>query len=181
MGWPAASAGLIGFGKIHLFGGETLLAIDGSPGWRSMPTAQELLIDGLVTASTIPGRQLGRDHEAVMVLLLLAGRGLVAVETVHPLLGVQAHLIFVDHRILGPSMTFRAFSGGTYKVCAGLFGLHLRPRPVEQKRCQDEGKCNHHGQENGSKRHAAALSTKNTADAGARQRTNPAIVVGGQS
>lgn len=98
-----------------------------------MAAVQELLIDRLVTAPTISGGELGGDDETVMVLLFLAGGGLVTVETVDAFPGVRAHLVFVDHGILGSRMTFGAFSGGANEICAGLLGLDLWPCPIEEE------------------------------------------------
>jgi hypothetical protein len=107
-----------------------------------MATVQKLLIDVFVAAAAVPRGQLGGDHEAVMILFALAGSGLMAVEAVHTFLGVQAHLVFVNHRILSPGVAFSAFSGGPHEIRRGLVGLDLRPRAIEQERCQNEGKCN---------------------------------------
>ena len=107
-----------------------------------MAAVQELLIDGLVTASAISGRQLGRDHEAVMVFLFLSGRGLVTVEAVHAFAGVRAHLVFVDDGILRPGVTLGTFPGGAHKVRVGLLGFDLGPCAVQQESSEDQGKGN---------------------------------------
>jgi hypothetical protein len=118
---------------------------------------QELLIDVLVTASAIASGQFGGDDEAVMILFILTGCGLMAVKAVHAFPGMQTHLVFVNHRILSARVTLRALSRGPHQFRAGLIGLKLRPRPVYKERGQNQGEGNHDSQENGSKRHSAPL------------------------
>jgi hypothetical protein len=67
-----------------------------------------------MAASAVPGSQFGGDYEAIVVLLVLPGRRLVAVQAVDALPRVQAHLVFVDHRILRPGMAFDKLSGGVH-------------------------------------------------------------------
>jgi len=103
-----------------------------------MATVQKLLIDVFVAAAAVPRGQLGGDHEAVMILFALAGSGLMAVEAVHTFLGVQAHLVFVNHRILSPGVAFSAFSGGPHEIRRGLvvstFGLARLSRNAARMR-----------------------------------------------
>lgn len=142
-----------------------------------MATVQKLLIDVFVAAAAVPRGQLAGDHEAVMILFVLAGSGLMAVEAVHTFLGVQAHLVFVNHRILSPGVAFSAFSGGPHEIRSGLVGLDLRPRAIEQERCQNECKCNDNGDEHRSKRHSKPQSVKNAVYPGPAD-DNGNIVVG---
>ena len=111
-----------------------------------MATVQKLLIDVFVAAAAVPRGQLGGDQEAVMILFVLAGSGLMAVEAVHTFLGVQAHLVFVNHRILSPGVAFSTFSGGPHEIRSGLVGLDLRParrlRPGKDARPQDSAPAN---------------------------------------
>lgn len=60
-----------------------------------VPAAEELLIDRLVTTPAVARRQLRRDHEPMVIVLLLTARGLVTVETVDTLLRVHAHFVLV--------------------------------------------------------------------------------------
>lgn len=118
-----------------------------------MAAAQELLVDALVATPAIPGGQLGRDHEAVMVLLFLPGRGLVTLQAVDALAGVHAHFIFVDDRILGASVALGAFPCGSDQVCAGLLGFNLGPSSIDQECGQDECECNDYRDEYRTKGH----------------------------
>src|SRR6476661_3208176 len=70
------------------------------PRRRRVSAAQEFLIHRLVTAAAVAGGQLARDDEPVMLLSLLAGGGLMAIEAVDAALRVTAHLVFVDDRVL---------------------------------------------------------------------------------
>src|SRR5215472_7300295 len=122
---------LIGLRKIHLVGGEPLLAVDRSPRGRCVAAAQELLINVLVAAAAVTRCQLAGDYETVVIYLLLPRRRLVAVETIHALSSVRAHLILVHHRVLGSGVTFSALSGGPDQVRTRLLRLHFRPGAVE--------------------------------------------------
>ena len=82
----------------------------------------------------------------MMVLLVLARGGLVAVEAVHALPGVGAHLIFVDDGILRPSVALGTFPSRPNKLGVGLGSLHLRSCPIQQKCRQDKGKRDDYGQ-----------------------------------
>ena len=149
----ASASGLIGFREVHLLGRQPLLAIDGSPRWSGMAAAQELLVDTFVATPAIARGQLGRDHEPVMVLLLLSGRGLVAFQAVHALAGVQAHFIFVDDRVLGASVTLGAFAGSSDQVGAGLLGFYFGSRTIDQECGHDECEGNDYCDEDRAKRH----------------------------
>jgi hypothetical protein len=93
---PARASRLVGFGKVHLLGRQSLLAINRGPGRRGVPAAQELLVDAFVAASAIAGGQSGCDHEAVVVFLFLSLGRLMAVDAVHPFPRMYAHFVFVD-------------------------------------------------------------------------------------
>ena len=118
-----------------------------------MAAVQKLLIDGLVTASAISGRQLRRDHETVMIFLFLASRGLVTVETVDAFAGVGAHLVFVDDGILRTGVTLGTFPGGTDKVRVGLLGFDLGTCAVQQESSEDQRKGDDDRQKDGTERH----------------------------
>ena len=106
-----------------------------------MATVQKLLIDVFVAAAAVPRGQLGGDHEAVMILFALAGSGLMAVEAVHTFLGVQAHLVFVNHGVLQARVALGAFSRGTHEVSAGLIGFGPGPGAIDQKCSQNQSEC----------------------------------------
>ena len=68
-----------------------------------MTASQKLLVNLLVAASAVARSQpVSADDKTVMLFFLLSGGGLVAFQAVHALLGVLAHLVFVDDRLLGP-------------------------------------------------------------------------------
>src|SRR5690348_2047315 len=60
----------------NLFGLESLLPINRSPGDRRVSASHELLIDPFVTTAAVSCRQFGDDCEAMMVLPFLLLRGL---------------------------------------------------------------------------------------------------------
>src|SRR5215472_4554952 len=98
-----------------------------------MAAAQELLIDVFMAATAVPCRQLGRNHEAVVIFLLLSGGGLMAVQATHTFGSVQAHFIGVDYGILSAHMTLCAFSGSTNQLGAGLRRLNFGSGTIHQK------------------------------------------------
>src|SRR5262245_51094188 len=83
IGRSLAAALVILLAKSHLLGSKILVAIDGRPGWRRMPAAQKLLIDLFVTGPAVARRQPGGDDEAVVILALLPGGGLMAIEAIN--------------------------------------------------------------------------------------------------
>ena len=112
-----------------------------------MPTVQELLVDVFVATTAVSGRKLSGDRETVMIFLLLPRGGLMAIEAVHTLLGVHAHLVFVNDRVLRSRMALGAFSGGADQVRGGLFGFDLRTRAIDQESGEDKGKGDDYGEE----------------------------------
>src|SRR5579859_1591452 len=149
----AGASWLIGFGKIHLLGGESFFAIDGGPGGSGMAAAEELLVDAFVAAAAISRGELGGDDEAVVVFLVLSGRGLVALKAVDAFAGVRAHLVFVHDGVLGALVALGAFSGGADQSGRGLFGFHLGTGAIEEKRSKDQREGDDEGEEDRTKRH----------------------------
>lgn len=84
--------------------------MDGGPTRRRVAATEEFLIDVLVAGAAIASRKVSANHKSVVIDLLLAGPGLVAVETIHIFLRVNRHLVFVNDRVLKASVTFGAFS-----------------------------------------------------------------------
>lgn len=73
-----------------------------------MAAAQKLLVDIFMAAATVTCCQLTcRNHETVMVFLLLPGRSLMAIQAVHALLSVLAHLILNTACASDTRRTFR--------------------------------------------------------------------------
>jgi hypothetical protein len=104
------AAGLELLAESDLFRRETLFAVHRSPTWRGVAAPQELLVDAFVAGSAVPRGQMGTDHKAVMIRLLLSGRGLVAVEAVYALFRMGRHFIFVHDRVLETCVAFRTLS-----------------------------------------------------------------------
>ena|SRR5690242_10685683 len=116
-----------------------------------MTAVQELLVDRLVTAAAISGRELRRDDKAVMVLLLLTRSRLMAFEAADAFAGVLAHFIFVDHRVLRARVALGTLAGSAHQGGAGLLGFRRWACSIDQEGCQDQGKRNHDGKEDRSK------------------------------
>src|SRR5215470_6076590 len=155
--WISGATGtsrLIGLRKIHLLGGEPLLAMDRSPRGRCVAAAQELLINALVAAAAVTRCQLAGDYETVVIPLLLPRRWLVAVQAIHALSRVHAHLILVHYRVLGSRVTFCALSGGPDQVRSRFLRLHFRPGAVDQQCRQDKRERQNHSEKERAKRHA---------------------------
>ncbi len=108
----------------------------------------------LVARAAVAGGQMRADNESVVIDLLLAGGGLVAVKAVHALFGVRGHLVFVDNRVLEPRMTLGAFARRPHKVGGWLRGFDARPRSIDKKSSQNERKRDDDSDEHGTKRHA---------------------------
>src|SRR5579872_3652304 len=112
-----------------------------------MAAAQELLVNVLVTASAIARGELRGDHESVVIFLLLARCRLVTFETVDPLAGVGAHLVFVDNRILSTSMALGALTCSPDEIGRGLFSFRLRTGAIDQECGENQGKGDDDGNE----------------------------------
>src|SRR3954465_11203625 len=91
-------SGLILFSKRYLFSRQSLGAVNSRPRNRCVPATLKLVIDALMTSTTIAGGQLGSDNKPIVVLALLIRSGLVTVETSDALLAVTTHFIFVHNR-----------------------------------------------------------------------------------
>src|SRR6185437_1613393 len=117
---PARASRLIRLRKLYLFRTQSLLAVDRSPRRPSMAATQKLLVDILVTAAAVAGRQFGRDDEPVMFLFLLSGRWLMTVEAIHTFLSMQAHLVFVHYGILNSRVAFCALALPLARTNSGL-------------------------------------------------------------
>jgi hypothetical protein len=161
----ARAAGLIRFRKIYLLGRQSFFAVNRGPGRRRMPAVQKLLVDIFMATAAIPGREFGGNYEAVVILLFLAGGGLVAIQAIHAFTGVQAQFVLMDHRILSAGVTFGTLAAGAHKLRAGLFRFNLWPRPVQQERGYDQREGNHNGQEDGAKEHFHLYPTANSKSA----------------
>ena len=118
-----------------------------------MATAQELLIDRFVAAAAIARGQFGCDHKSVMIFLLLARRGLVALKAIDPFAGMRAHLVLVNDRILSTGVAFRAFPCRAHQIGGRLIGFDLGTSSVNQKRGEDKRERNDDGNEDGTERH----------------------------
>src|SRR4051812_41606116 len=132
---------LVALGECDLVRLQCVLTEDSRPRSRRVAAAEVLLIDRFVAASTVAGRQLRRDHEAVMVLLRLALGRLMTVEAVDAALRVAAQLVFMDDRVLLPGMALGALARRAHEVDRGLFGLNPRPGAIHEKRADDQSTC----------------------------------------
>jgi len=74
----------------------------------------------------------------MVLLLLLAVGGLMAVEAVDALLRMPAHLVLVDDGVLLPDVTFGALAGRADKGGGRLIGLDAWPLTVDQKCREDQ-------------------------------------------
>jgi hypothetical protein len=85
------------FAEDNLFWTQTLFAVDGGPTRRRVAATKKLLINAFVTRAAISGSQMRADHKPMVIDLLLAGAGLVAIETIDTLLGMGGHFVFMHH------------------------------------------------------------------------------------
>src|SRR3954462_2815663 len=72
------------------------------------------------------------------------------IEAVDAALGVAAHLVFVDDRVLLASMALGAFAGRAHRGSGRSLRVHARSRPIDQQRTDDQGECDHHRNEDGA-------------------------------
>ena len=119
-----------------------------------MAAMQKLLIDALVAAAAVAGRQLRDNREPVMFLALLSSRGLVAVETADAALRVPAHLVLVDDGILLVAVALGALAGRPNGSRRRLVDLDARPRAVDEERADNQRKRDDDGDEDGPEGHA---------------------------
>ena len=143
-------AWMILLGEIGLFRRQPLLAVNRCPRNRGMAAAEEFLVDRLVAAAAVGGGQVLGDDEAVMVVALLVGRRLMALQAAHVFLRVHAHLIFMDDAVLQAEMALGAFAGSAHQRGAGLRGLRTRTGAVKKKGADGERKTQDDGDEYGA-------------------------------
>jgi hypothetical protein len=110
MGWAFDSSRLVGLSKIHLFRSKRFVSTHRSPGHGGMAAAEKLLINVLMAAPAISCRKTGDDSESIVFFALLLARWLVAVEAINAPLGMLAHFVFVNNRILRARVAFGALS-----------------------------------------------------------------------
>ncbi len=139
---PPCASGLVLLAEVDLCGAEALLAIDGGPTGRGVAAVQELLVDALVATAAVAGGELGADDKAVMVLLLLAFGGLVAVQAVDAFFGVGAHLVLMHHRVLEAGVALGALAAGANKVRRWLVGFDLGAGAIDQECGKNQRKGN---------------------------------------
>src|SRR5579859_4569874 len=113
-----------------------------------MPAVGKLLVDLLVARAAVSSSHLRADDEAVVFFLLLALRGLMAIQARHSLGGVLAHLIFMHDGILLPQMAFGAFPGSANERSAWLVHLAARPCMLDEKGAKNERERNDNGYKN---------------------------------
>jgi hypothetical protein len=119
-----------------------------------MTAVQKLLVNLFMAAAAIARRQSHtRNHKSVMIFLVLPRRRLVALQAVHALLRVFAHLVFMHHRILQPRVALGALPRSPDELCAGLFGFHPRSGTIDKKCSKNKGKCDDHRDKDRAKRH----------------------------
>src|SRR5579859_4543434 len=119
--------------KGDLLGREILVAVNRRPGWRRVPAAHKLLVNLLMASPAIARRQLGGNHEPVMVLAGLAFRRLMTFQAVDALLGMHAQLVLMHHGILLIRVALGTFARSPDQGRTGLLGNHPRSKPVHNK------------------------------------------------
>lgn len=150
---PLGAPWLVLLTESYLLRRQAFFAVDGSPRWSSVTAAEELLIDALVTAAAVSRREVLADDEAMVIDRLLAFGWLMAIEAVHAVLGMGAHLIFMHDRILKAGMTLGAFSAGSDEVRGRLLGFYARPGPINEESTKDKRKGNRNSDKDRAKRH----------------------------
>ncbi len=78
-----------------------------------------------------------------------------AVQAIHALLCVFAHLVFMDHGVLGSGVAFRALSRGPHEISARLLRFYFWPRPIDEKSGEYKREGNRHRNKDMSKRRSS--------------------------
>jgi hypothetical protein len=86
VGRTLGASGLELFAEGDLLSAQTLFAMYGGPTGSGVAAAQKLLIDAFMAGAAVARGEMGADHKAVMVNLLLIRSGLVAVQAIHAFL-----------------------------------------------------------------------------------------------
>ena len=157
VGRPFARTGVVLFAEGNLLGAEILVAVNRRPGRRGVAAAQELLIDRLMARAAVARRQPRGDDEAVMVLLVLPLGRLMAIEAVDLLVVVDAHLIFVDDRVVHLGMALGTLARGADEDGAALLRHRRRPVGVHHEGRDDQTRRQDDGDEHGTKTHRIRL------------------------
>src|SRR5262249_7642737 len=153
-------SGMKALGERDILGLETALAEDGRPRDGGVAAPQEFLIDGVVARAAVAGRELRDDGEAVMILTLLSGSRLMAIEAVDALSRVRAQLVFVDDRILLGRMALGALAGGPHEGGGGLLDVHPWPRAIDHERADDESERDDDRDEHRAERHSDSIKPR---------------------
>ena len=144
------------FAEGNLLGTQAFLTVDGGPTRGGVAAAEEFLIDAFVAGAAIAGGQVSTDNESMVIDLLLAGAGLVAVEAIDVFLRVGGHFVFMHNRILQARVALSALSRCPNKVSRRLRSLDTGALSIDQKRGQDQRKCDDNSQKHRTKRHEDA-------------------------
>ena len=116
-----------------------------------MPAAEKLLV-GIFMATAAVGRgNCVADGKAVMVLLLLIGRRLMAVEAGDILRRVSAELEFMHDGMLQLRVAFGALPGRSHMSHRRLRRIRRRPLGIDEERREDEAESNDESDEHRSK------------------------------
>jgi hypothetical protein len=138
---------VIFLGEGNLFFREVAVSRDRCPGRSRVSTAQELIVFGFVTLSTVLRRQVLRDYEAFVVELILTLDWFVTVQTVHVLRCVLAHLeLMYDGRGLS-SMTLGTLAGCLDQARRRLIDVTSRATAIQQKTSHNQGRAQKNGDE----------------------------------
>ena len=151
---PLRASGLELLAEGDLLSAQAFFAVNGGPAWGGVATAKKFLVDALVAGAAVAGRQVGGDHESVMINFLLIGAGLMAVEAVDALFSVGRHFVFVNDGVLKPCMTLGALSRCANKISSRLLGFHRGSRSIDEEPSENERKGDDDSQKYGTKRHA---------------------------
>ena len=133
IGWTLGATGLKPLAKGYLLNTQPLLSVHSRPTRRCVPAAQEFLVDAFVARAAVSCGEMGADHKAVMIHLLLVRGRRVAVQAVHALLCVRGHLVLMHHRKLKTRMALRALTRSANEIGGGLLGFNVGASPVDEK------------------------------------------------
>ena len=156
VGRTLGASGLELLAEGDLLSAQALLAMDGGPTGCGVTAAQELLVDAFVAGAAVARREMGADHEAVVIDLLLIRSRLVAVQAIHALFRMGGHLVFMHHGILKSCMALRALARCPDEVGSGLLSFDLGPGAIDEKCRQYQRERNDDSQKHRTKRHRVA-------------------------
>ena len=155
-------AGMVPLAEGDLLSGQLRRPAHGCPGRQPVPTAGELLVFGPVARLTVQRRDRARQHEVVVLDLVLTLEPLVAVVARDVGLAVLTAFELVDDRRGLFPVALRASPRGLHEGWEWLARLTRRSRAVDYQSPQDQAAPDDDRDEDRPERHPAPIARTET-------------------